>query len=244
MDNGAILALAFIVAPLWAQDASLSGRITDPTGAALIEPHVASRLPPARTRCTEASTNFCATAPSTREIFFDFGGIPQLLTASIGSTRACGSSGFRITIISHKTSMDRHRSEAWQHFSKARFPTSPPWNPAFQGPLILGGPNQYFNPNAFIVPANGTYGNVGRDVLIGPGIATVDFSALKNTKVTEKLKLQIRGEFFNVLNHTNFATPNTIVFSSDALGPSPTAGVITATSSSSRQIQIGAKLLW
>jgi hypothetical protein len=55
---------------------------------------------------------------------------------------------------------------------------------------------------------------VGRDTLIGPGSATLDVSILKNTALTERLKLQLRGEFFNVLNHANFRTPNTIVFSS------------------------------
>jgi hypothetical protein len=125
-----------------------------------------------------------------------------------------------------------------------RNPVRPSWNPAFQGDVITGSPNQYFNPNAFIVPAGGTYGNVGRDTLRGPGSATVDFSAMKNTSLTDRLKLQIRGEFFNVLNHANFGTPNTIVFSSATAGASPTAGVITATSTSSRQIQFGAKLIW
>jgi hypothetical protein len=125
-----------------------------------------------------------------------------------------------------------------------RNPVRPSWNPAFQGPVILGGPNQYFNPAAFAVPPNGTYGNVGRDTLIGPGSSTVDFSVLKNTAVTERVKLQFRAEFFNLLNRANFSTPNTVVFSSANSGPSPTAGVITATSSTSRQIQFGLKLLF
>lgn len=125
-----------------------------------------------------------------------------------------------------------------------RNPVRPSWNPAFHGPVILGGPSQYFNPAAFAVPSNGTYGNVGRDIFIGPGSATVDFSVLKNTAVTESVKLQFRAEFFNLLNRTNFSTPNTVVFSSANSGPSPTAGVITATSSTSRQIQFGLKLLF
>ncbi len=51
----------------------------------------------------------------------------------------------------------------------SRNPIRPSWNPAFQGSVITGSPNQYFNPAAFILPAAGTYGNVGRDVLTGPG---------------------------------------------------------------------------
>jgi hypothetical protein len=126
----------------------------------------------------------------------------------------------------------------------SRNPIRPSWNPTFTGPVILGGPNQYFNPNAFLVPANGTYGNVGRDVLIGPGIATLDVSTLKDFVVNERTKLQFRAEFFNVLNHANFNTPNPVVFSSASAMPATTAGVITSTSTTSRQIQFGLKLLF
>ncbi|MHB8653352.1 MAG: TonB-dependent receptor [Terriglobia bacterium] len=125
-----------------------------------------------------------------------------------------------------------------------RNPVRPSLNPAFTGPVILGSPNQYFNPNAFIVPRNGTYGNVGRDTFMGPGLATLDFSLLKKTQVTEKLGLQFRAEFFNILNHANFNTPNLIVFTSALAPPSPAAGVITSTSTASRQIQFGLKLIW
>ena len=94
------------------------------------------------------------------------------------------------------------------------------------------------------VAGGGTYGNVGRDTLTGPGAATVDFSVLKNTPLTERLKLQFRAELFNILNRANFGTPNTVVFTSATSGASPTAGVITATSTTSRQIQFGLKLIW
>lgn len=125
-----------------------------------------------------------------------------------------------------------------------RNPVRPSYNPSFHGNVILGGPNQYFNPNAFIAPANGTYGNVGRDTLIGPGVSELDFSILKNTILTERLKLQFRAEFFNILNAVNFNTPNTVVFTSATSAPSPTAGVITGTSTTSRQIQFALKLVW
>jgi hypothetical protein len=125
-----------------------------------------------------------------------------------------------------------------------RDPVRPSYNPDFHGNVIVGGPNQYFNPNAFIVPANGTYGNVGRDTLTGPGVAELDLSILKNTILTERLKLQFRAEFFNILNAVNFNTPNTVAFTSATSAPSPTAGVITGTSTTSRQIQFALKLLW
>ena len=126
----------------------------------------------------------------------------------------------------------------------SRDPVRPSWNPAFQGPVIEGNPNQYFNPAAFAEPASGTYGNVGRDTLMGPGIRTIDLSAVKNTAISERLKLQFRAEVFNVANHANFATPNTVVFSSASAAPSATAGLITATSTTSRQIQFGLKAVW
>jgi hypothetical protein len=128
-----------------------------------------------------------------------------------------------------------------------RNPVRPFANPAFTGPVILGKPNQWFNPNAFLAPANtatngGFYGNVGRDTLTGPGLATWDFSVLKDTRIRERLNLQFRAEIFNLLNRANFNLPNAVVFTPS--GVSPTAGVITSTSTTSRQIQFGLKLLW
>ncbi len=120
----------------------------------------------------------------------------------------------------------------------------PSWNPGFQGPVIEGGPNEYFNPSAFIQPAAGTYGNVGRNVLQGAGLSQTDFSVAKKFLFTERLNLQFRAEFFNIFNHTNFNTPNPVVYTAATGGPSPTAGVITSTSTTSRQIQFGLKLLW
>ncbi len=126
----------------------------------------------------------------------------------------------------------------------SRNPVRPSWNPAFTGTLIPGTPNQYFNPNAFAVPPTGTYGNVGRNTLIGPGLAELDVSVLKSTAISERVHLQFRAEFFNILNRANFGTPNTVVFTSASAVPAPTAGVITSTSTTSRQIQFGLKLLW
>jgi len=56
--------------------------------------------------------------------------------------------------------------------------------------------------------------------------------------------LQFRAEFFNLLNRTNFNTPNPVVYVAANGGPSPTAGVITSTTTTSRQIQFGLKLIW
>lgn len=123
-------------------------------------------------------------------------------------------------------------------------PVRPFVNPLFTGPVILGTPKQWFNPAAFLaLPAgSGFYGNLGRDTLTGPGLATWDFSIIKDTAIRERLTLQFRAEIFNILNRANFNTPNAIVFT--PAGVSPTAGVITSTSTTSRQVQFGLKLLW
>ena len=106
-------------------------------------------------------------------------------------------------------------------------------------------PGEYFNPNAFIQPASGTYGNVGRNLLTGPSLATLDFSLAKKFAISERVGLQFRSEFFNIFNRTNFNNPNPVVFSAAAPAlPSVTAGVVTSTATTSRQIQFGLKLLW
>ena len=134
----------------------------------------------------------------------------------------------------------------------SRNPVRAFFNPAFSGPIVTGNPNQWFNPNAFIAPPStgGFYGNVGRDAFRGPGLATWDFSALKDTHIGPKSTLQFRLEMFNLLNRANFNTPTLITH---VLQPppnnsfselSPTAGQVTSTSTTSRQIQLGVKLLW
>ena len=123
-----------------------------------------------------------------------------------------------------------------------RNPIRPSWNPDFSGTIITGSPTQYYNPNAFVLPAAGTYGNIPRNCLIGPAMSELDLSFLKLTRLSERLNLQFRAEFFNILNHTNFGTPNPVVFTSTTDVPSPTAGLVTYTRTTSRQIQFGVKL--
>jgi hypothetical protein len=131
-----------------------------------------------------------------------------------------------------------------------RNPVRPFLNPNFTGPVILGKPAQWFNPNAFIAPPStgGFAGNLGRDTFAGPGLATWDFSVIKDTPIREGVRLQFRAEMFNLLDRANFNTPNLIVFTpptaANPTGLSGTAGAITSTSTTSRQVQFGLKLLW
>ena len=119
---------------------------------------------------------------------------------------------------------------------------TPNWNPNFKGPVILGKPDQWFDPNAFVMPTAGTFGNVARGSLRGPGLVSFDTSLFKRVRISEELNLQFRAEAFNVFNHANFSYPNQIVFSGN--GYSSSAGVITTTATTSRQIQFALKLLF
>jgi len=122
----------------------------------------------------------------------------------------------------------------------------PDWNPNFSGPVILGKTDQWFDPNAFKVPLAGTFGNVSRGSLRGPGLFDVDTSFFKRFRVSERWNLQFRAEVFNILNHSNFAYPNGIVFAGNSLNNthSSSAGAITATATTSRQIQFALKVLF
>lgn len=135
------------------------------------------------------------------------------------------------------------------------------------GPIeIIGSPTQWFNAAvcdprdpggcpagaAFALPVRTVdgrtvfhFGNLGRNVVIGPGFNNTDFSVLKNTKIAESLRLQFRAEFFDVFNHANFGQPGRV-----AQVGSTSFGVITSTrfptgdSGSSRQVQFAMKLIF
>jgi hypothetical protein len=112
---------------------------------------------------------------------------------------------------------------------------------ASNNPIRPGNPDQYFDPTAFLFPPARTLGNLGRNTLIMPGRATVDFSLTKKMDLTEAANLQFRLEAFNLFNRPNFGTPSRNVFDNQA-NPDPTAGRITSTRGTARQIQLGLKL--
>ncbi|MBI4444301.1 MAG: TonB-dependent receptor [Acidobacteria bacterium] len=110
---------------------------------------------------------------------------------------------------------------------------------------VLGGPDRYFDVSSFQLQEPGFYGNLGPNTITGPGLATWDFAVLKNIPISgEEKKLQFRAEFFNLLNRSNFAQPNNSVFLAATGVPSGDAGRITDTTTTSRQIQFGLKLLF
>jgi len=83
-------------------------------------------------------------------------------------------------------------------------PINPNWESA---PDTIG----YLNGNAFADPPQGTFGNLGRNSIYGPKYWDWDFALSKNTMINEHVNLQLRAEFFNILNHPNFALPNWFV---------------------------------
>ncbi len=110
-------------------------------------------------------------------------------------------------------------------------------------PNVVGDPNatnrtpeRWFNPAAFVFPAFGTFGNAGRNILDGPGYQNINASLLKNTRLGERVNLQLRLEAFNLFNHPNFNLPDNF------LG-SPTFGQILS-AREPRHLQFGAKLLF
>ena len=109
---------------------------------------------------------------------------------------------------------------------------------------VLGGPDQYFNGNCFLLPEAGFYGNLGPNTLIGPGLASFDVSVLKRFQLREEQRLEFRSEFFNVLNHPNFDVPSAqTVFLTGGVRAAG-AGRITRTVTTSRQVQFGLKFLF
>ena len=93
---------------------------------------------------------------------------------------------------------------------------------------------------ASVTAAGPVLGNNGRNRLYGPGLVNFDMSLLKNipvARISESFNVQLRFEFFNIFNHTNFAVPSNVT-----LGPS--LGLLSSTSTPEREIQLGAKIIW
>jgi hypothetical protein len=94
---------------------------------------------------------------------------------------------------------------------------------------------RYFNPAAFQANAIGTFGNFGRNVLIGPGTANVDFTVNKSFPVSERWgRVQLRFEFFNLFNRPGFGNPGASLAAPAQMGRIVSAGP-------GRIIQFGAK---
>ena len=102
----------------------------------------------------------------------------------------------------------------------------------------LRAPELYFDPCVFQVPAPGTIGTAGRNTLLSPAIISADISLQREFLIDTRRRLQFRAEFFNLPNHTNFGKPSSGVFLGIYPGRfNPSAGRISSTNTTSRQVQ-------
>jgi hypothetical protein len=114
--------------------------------------------------------------------------------------------------------------------------------PDLSGPIaIIGSVDRWFDTSVFSPVAG--FGNLGRNVVIGPGFNNTDFSIMKNTALTEKIRVQFRIEVFDLLNHANFGQPGNVV-GTPGFGRITNTRFPTGESGSSRQMQLGLKLIF
>jgi outer membrane receptor protein involved in Fe transport len=114
-------------------------------------------------------------------------------------------------------------------------------------PQLIGNPHvsnpgigEWFNPAAFANPASGTFGNAGRNILVGPGFANVNISIAKVFPLHwEKSQLEFRADMYNAFNHTNYGNPDANVGYSGGVLADPTSGTITSFTGGARVAQLG-----
>jgi hypothetical protein len=112
-------------------------------------------------------------------------------------------------------------------------------------PVVTGNPlgNWFQNPAVFVAPgttpATASFGIVGRNAFVGPGFDNVDLSVIKNTKVTERMNVQLRADAFDLFNHPNYGQPSGTIGSVGVIGGTRFP---TGDSGSSRQLQLAMKL--
>jgi len=96
---------------------------------------------------------------------------------------------------------------------------------SFAAPCVWGNPdNDGTSDESNCVPGSRHFGDEGRNSLRAPSFKEFNFSVFKNTAISERLKLQLRAEFFNLFNHPNFADPEMPAFFADAGPPDPATG--------------------
>jgi Carboxypeptidase regulatory-like domain len=123
------------------------------------------------------------------------------------------------------------------------------WYPDVVGSYQVANPSlsEWFNPAAFASPAEFTFGNMQRNLLVGPSRSRIDFALAKNFAIPqlgEAGHLQIRMDSTNIINHPSFADPNANIGATLAQSIANGAGTISGTSVGGRTIQLGARLVF
>jgi hypothetical protein len=114
--------------------------------------------------------------------------------------------------------------------------------PNVKGPIaIIGNVDHWFDTSVFSSVAG--FGNLGRNVVIGPGFDNTDFSIMKTAELSDKIRIQLRVEVFDLFNHANFGQPGNVV-GTPGFGRITNTRFPTGESGSSRQIQVGIKLIF
>jgi hypothetical protein len=126
-------------------------------------------------------------------------------------------------------------------------PDRPSYAPGFNASnAVTGNPAQWFNPAAFVLQPIGTFGNVGRNELIGPDLRTVDLALSKFfgfSRLGSRGNVELRAEVFNLFNRTNFGPPSLVAFSgTEGEGVLASFGQIRTTITSARQMQLGVRI--
>lgn len=113
---------------------------------------------------------------------------------------------------------------------------------------VTGNPDQWFNPEAFLLQPEGFLGDSGRGAFEGPDLQTLDLQLGRNFAWSvggDEYRVQFKAEFFNVLNRANFSPPNLVAFTGTGSGEVlSTFGRVRSTATSARQIQLGLRLLF
>ncbi len=137
-------------------------------------------------------------------------------------------------------------------------------NPTCTAPATVHNKAHWYNPCAFMVQPLGTIGNERRDSLVAPGFKNLDMALVKNTRLGENISVEVRGELFNVFNHTNLGFPNLVAIQgapatpantpgspaagavtlNQIVGYNPAAGSFNSTNGTSRQAQFALKVLF
>ena len=145
---------------------------------------------------------------------------------------------------------NRSRSQWAPALGPGTGPDRPSYAPG-RGPedAVLGRPDRWLDPTAFVLPAAGTFGNVGRNELIGPDLRTVDLAFSRQWAwgaSGSRGRIEARVEIFNLLNRTNFGPPALVAFPGQADGETvlPSFGQIRTTVTSARQTQLGLRVLF
>src|SRR5207253_2718346 len=115
--------------------------------------------------------------------------------------------------------------------------------------ITTGNPDQWFDPTVFVLQRQGTLGNAGRNSLTAPNYNMLNLVLARNAGLRAMGKggrLQLRFEVFNLLNRANFAAPSSAVFPGVAAGEAPNVNVgrVTRTVTTSRQLQLGVKVVF